>query len=222
MNKRKDHPCIIKLSGNVLNIYNEKGDRIMSMDPYFDDDKEIIKPISFLEEDEEYKRKPIGFMEKEINGKKAYAITSKTANGKYMRGNMLFFSLNGVEIYTDPNNIIFVDETNKTLVIRENSRIVNSINVSDPEQKQYIILYSYLSEDEEFDFRWEALQGRSAAYESIKANAPVINIEKSLVLVDGVKVGEALNVREFCDYLKNSNIYDDETFDIHDYDSEYL
>ena len=194
----------------------------MSMDPYFDDDKEVIQPISFLEDGEEYTRKPVGFMEKEVNGKKAYAITSKTANGKYMRGNMLFFSLNGVEIYTDPNNIIFVDETNKTLFIRENSRIMNSINVSDPEQKQYIILYTDFGEDEDNIYRWEALQGRTAAYESIKSNAPVIDIEKSLVLVDGIKVGEALNVREFCDYLKNSNIIDDESFDIHDYDSEYI
>lgn len=192
------------------------------IEPYYDDEKEVKKPISFLNEDEEYTRKPLIFFEKEVNGKKVYAITAKTDGGKWMRGEMLFFSLNGVEVYTDSNNIIFVDETNKTLFIRENSRIVKSISVTNPEEKQYIVLYVDMGEDEEDLLRWESFQGRSAAYEAIKLNAPVIDIEKSIVLVDGVSISDALSVREFCNYLKNSNIIDDDSFDINDYDSSYI
>ena len=99
---------------------------------------------------------------------------------------------------------------------------MNTLSVSDPEKKQYIVLYVDMGQDEDDLLRWESFQGRTAAYEAIKVNAPVIDIEKSIVLVDGVDISDALNVREFCDYLKNSDIIKDETFDIHDYDSSYI
>ena len=42
------------------------------------------------------------------------------------------------------------------------------------------------------------------------------------VLAETVAMKDALTVREFVNYLKNSDIIDDELFDINDYSSEYI
>lgn len=186
-------------------------------------EKEITSPIEFTDKVQE---SPISFIEKDINSSTNFAILKTTANGKFMRGKMLFYSLNGVEVYTDPNNIIFVDTINNTLFIREHEKVISEIAPEDPEQRQYIILYTDLGyEDghEEFPLRWEALQGRTGAYESIKVNAPVIDIDKSIVLVETVPFKDSLTVREFVNYLKNADMVPEDDFDIDNYSgSEYI
>ena len=60
-------------------------------------------------------------------------------------------------------------------------------------------------------------------YESIKSNAPVIDVDKSLVLTETVPLKDSLTVRQFMNYLKNSNIINDENFEINDFSgSEYI
>jgi hypothetical protein len=77
--------------------------------------------------------------------------------------------------------------------------------------------------DEEFPLRWEAVTGRTEAYENIKNNAPVIDIDKSIVLVENVALKDSLSVRDFMNYIKNSEIIVDESFDINDYaGAEYM
>lgn len=190
--------------------------------------KKIKKPVTFVDKDkgESYRVSAISSIENDINGIDRFAITKMTQNGKYMRGNTLFYSINGVEIYTESTNVIFVDLKNNVLFIKEYEKVINEINPVDPEDKQYIMLYTdlgYENPDEEFPLRWEAVTGRSQAYENIKSNAPVIDIDKSLVLVETVAFKDSLTVRQFVEYLKNSNIIDDETFDINDYvGGEYI
>lgn len=190
--------------------------------------KKIKKPVTFVDKDkgESYRVSAISSIENDINGIDRFAITKMTQNGKYMRGNTLFYSINGVEIYTESTNVIFVDLKNNVLFIKEYEKVINEINPVDPEDKQYIMLYTdlgYENPDEEFPLRWEAVTGRTQAYENIKSNAPVIDIDKSLVLVETVAFKDSLTVRQFVEYLKNSNIIDDETFDINDYvGGEYI
>lgn len=185
-------------------------------------DKEVESPISFTED---WMDNPLIWMNKEINGETNFAILKTTAGGKYMRGNRLFYSLNGVEVYTDPENIIFVDTVNKTLFIREYNKVIEQITPNN-EDKQYILLYTdigYENNEEEFPLRWEACNGREAAYDHIVANAGVIDIDKSLVLVDNVGFKDALSVRDFVNYLKNADYIEDDGFDINQYSgSEYL
>ena len=184
----------------------------------------VISPIYISEE----KENPISFMNNNINTDTKFAILKTTENGKFMRGNYLFYSLGGVEVYTDPNNIIFVDTDNNTLFIKEYSKVVNEIAPEDPEQKQYIILYTDLGfeskdPDTEFPLRWEAVQGRTNAYKSIKSNASVINIDKSIIIVENVSIKESLTVREFVNYIKNADMVEDDGFDISDFTgSEYI
>ena len=110
--------------------------------------------------------------------------------------------------------------------LKEYEKAVNEINPTNPEEKQYILLYTdigYENSDEEFPLRWEAVSGRTNAYENIKINAPIIDIDKSLVLVETVAFKDSLTVRQFVEYLKNANIIDDSTFDVNDYSgSDYL
>ena len=165
--------------------------------------------------------KPVSNIESEIDGEDRYAISSLTDNGKYLVNGFLYYKFNGVEIYTDKNNIIFVDEINKRLFIREYNKVSAGINPSNPETKQYIILYSDIGGDDsdnEFPYRWEACQGRLNAYEYIKANAAIIDIDKSIIVVEDVPIKDCLTVRQFVKHLKNSNMVDEyDGFEIDDY-----
>lgn len=186
--------------------------------------KRIEDAVEFIDKIQE---NPIYFLEDNINSSSTFAILKTTQNGKYMRGNLLYYSMNGVEIYTDSNNIIFVDAINHTLFVREYEKVEREINPQDPEEKQYILLYVDLTEEDdegEVPLRWEAVQGRNHAYESIKANAPVIDTDKSLVLVETVPYKDSLSVRQFVKYLQNSDMVDKyDGFDIDTYgDGEYL
>jgi hypothetical protein len=192
-------------------------------------DKPKARPAASFVDDDSWKKKVISKIEDGVNGTTRFAITKLTAGGKWMRGNLLFYCLNGVEIYTDPNNIIFVDTENNTLFIREHEKVQEQLAPQNPESKQYIILYvdlGYNEEnlgEEEFPLRWESVTGRINAYENIKINAPVIDIDRSLILAESVPLKDAFSVRQFMEYLKNSEIINDESFDINDYaGSEYL
>lgn len=196
------------------------------MDLFGKKDKKPRQMVSFVEQGQDYQTSAISYIEKDINGVDKFAILKTTEGGKYMRGNSLFYSLNGVEIYTEATNVIFVDLKNNVLFIKEYEKVLKEITPDDPEQRQYIMLYTdlgYENNYEEFPLRWEAVSGRTQAYENIKINAPVIDIDKSLVLVETVAFKDSLTVRQFIDYLKNGNIIEDESFDINDFSgSDYI
>ena len=188
------------------------------MSNFLERQKEPIKPIKFVDPKKSTGEIPIKFIDRDLNSRFNYAILKTTENGRYVRGNMLWYMLNGVEIYTDINNVIFVDEANKCLFIRDNASVVDEIAPADPESKQYIILYTDFGfEDNGDPLRWESYIGRSNAYEAIKTNIYSIDPDKSLVLVDNVKLEDSLSVREFVEYLVNANIVEDEIdFDVID------
>lgn len=185
--------------------------------------RKIIQPVTFLEPGT--RETPIHNMKNEINETNNFAITKFTEGGKYVRGKMLFFKLNGVEIYTDVNNIIFVDKLNSTMFVREYDKVLSEINPNNPENIQYILLYTdlgYEDGEEDFPLRWESVVGRMQAYEAIKLNAPVIDVDKSFILSETISFKDCLSIRQFCEWLKNSDIVQDEAFDISDFaGSEY-
>ncbi len=192
----------------------------------FDNKKKVVSPVEFLKPGEQYQQSPISKIENDINGITRFAILKTTDHGKWLRGNMLYYEMNGVSIYTEDTNIIFVNTEAKTMFIRDNSKVEAEINPVSPEEKQYIILYidiGYENADEEFPLRWESVVGRTSAYENIKANVEVIDPDKSLVLAETVPLKDALTVREFMNYLKNSGLIIDDYFDINDYSGdEYI
>lgn len=181
---------------------------------FLDRQNEPIEPIKFVEKGKSTAQNPLVFMDQTLNSRFNYAILKTTENGRYIRGNMLWYMLNGVEIYTDINNIIFVDEANKSLFIRGNDSVVNEIAPDNPEEKQYIILYTDSSfdeyGDEEVPLKWESYIGRSNAFQAIKANLYDLDPDKSLVLVENVPLKDSLSVRQFVEYLKNADIIDEE------------
>ncbi|MBR6289470.1 MAG: hypothetical protein IKR19_09045 [Acholeplasmatales bacterium] len=190
------------------------------------DENKISRPaVEFVDrtKNESYSRPAMVSIENDINGVTRFAISKLTENGKYMRGKLLYYKLNGVEVYTDSNNIIFVDTVQNQLFIREHDHVFNEISPEDPENKKYIILYTDLGFDEdsmeqsEFALRWESVTGRKQAYENIKVNAPIIDIDKSIVLTETVSLKDALSVRQFAEYIKNAELIKDDTFDINDY-----
>ena len=80
--------------------------------------KKIITPIQFVDK-ETYKFKPFYSIEDHPNDHNKFAILSTTENGKYVVGGMLHFNFNGVDIYTDINNAIFVDLSSKIVFIKD-------------------------------------------------------------------------------------------------------
>lgn len=189
----------------------------------FDEEKTPSSPITFHEEGKEWRQSPITFEEDRINSENNYAITRLTSNGKYVRGNMLFYKFNGVEIYTEINNIILVDVINRCVFIKKHSEVIEQVAPKNPEQKQYIILYCFeLGEEEESDdtYIWESYIGRSYAYKALLCHLSVIDIDKSLVLVDNVALKDSLSVRKFLEYLKNAGLVPEDDFDLSDYYEE--
>ncbi len=175
-------------------------------------------PLVFHSEQLE-KRKPLQPFDRNINGRNKFAITATTGNGKYVRSGYLFYNLNGVEIYAPLNSVLMINTDDKTVFINADKNLSGSISPSDPELIEYIILYTdigYESEDE--PFRWVKVRGRANAYNNIKDNASMINIDQSFILADSVPPKDALSIREFCEYLKNAEVLDDDDdFDISDY-----
>jgi hypothetical protein len=162
---------------------------------------------------------PIG-REEDANTETHFAIMRTTDGGKWMRGNRLFYELNGVSVYTDPKNIIFVDLNMKSMVIKEYDKVLDEIQPKDPESKEYIVLYvdlGYEEADEGFPLRWESYEGRTNTYDGCVANAPVIDLDKSIVLVENVPIDKAATVRQFIEFMKNSG-YVDDSLDLSIYD----
>ena len=187
------------------------------------DSEKIIKPIIFSDN---WKEKAIKRLE-EVNGETNFAITKLTDGGRFVKGeHHLFYNMKGVEIYTDIDNIIFVDLLNDTIFIREFSKVEKTINTKDPKDRQYIILYTDLGfkdDYKDFPLRWESYTGRDAAYESVKVNLPVIDIDKSIVLTDNVPLKDAITVRDFIDHLQNAGFVDPDEINLEEYSSsEYF
>lgn len=161
---------------------------------------------------------PIG-REEEINSEDAFAILATTENGKWVIGNRLFYTLNGVTVFTELENVIFVNKTMKTMFVKKYEQVQQQINPTDPESREYILLYTeieYTEAENELPLRWEAVVGRKQAYEAAKINAPLIDLDKSLVIVENVPVDKALTVREFIEYMHNAGYVNDD-FDITDF-----
>ena len=167
---------------------------------------------------------PFYKVEDEINTSERYAILKTTDNGKFVRGNLLYYRFNNVDIYTDIDNAIFVDAVNSSITIKEYSKALAQINPVDPEERQYIILM-YIDDDMIDDdvtyhqYTWESMIGRTAIYDYIVNNiaSNYMNPDKSIILTDNVALKDALTVTQFISYLKNGNLVPEDDFNIEEY-----
>ena len=165
---------------------------------------------------------PFYNIETESNGPDRFAIIKTTDNGKYIRGNMLFYKYKGIEIYTEINNAIFVDTINDTINIKDYSKTLEEINPVNPEERQYVII---IVSDEDIEdqginmYTWDAMIGRSTMYKYIVDNIELkyMDPDKSIILTDNVALKDALSVTQFVNYLKNGNLVPEDDFDINEY-----
>lgn len=181
-------------------------------------DKQIINPIKFVDK-ETFRFTPVTILDEHPNDKDRFAILASTENGKYVRGDTLYFNFNGVDIFTDVNNAIFVDVRNKSVFIKDYHKVREEITPTNPEERQYILLLKLRNPHRE-EFIWEAMQGRQTTYEYIQDNIDELDFdpEESFVLVDTVPYKDALTVAGFVRYLKNAELVDvNDGFEIDDY-----
>jgi len=182
------------------------------------DSNKVVPGIIF---DENWRQKAI-LKQEEVNGEDCFAITKLTAGGKFVRGNHLYYDMKGIEICTELNNIIFVDLRNNTIFIKEFANVEKNINSKNPNERNYVLLYKDLGFNdnyEDFPLRWESYTGRDAAYESVKTNLAVIDIDGSIVLTDNVALKDAITVREFIEHLQNAGYVDEDEIDLENYSS---
>ena len=98
-------------------------------------ENKIIEPIKFVDK-ETFRFDPIVILDERPNDKDRFAILASTETGKYVRGDMLYFNFNGVDIYTEINNAIFVDTRNKTVFIKDYHKVKEEITPTNPEERQ--------------------------------------------------------------------------------------
>jgi len=160
------------------------------------------------------------FPKEEPDSPDRFAIMSTTENGRYVINGQLFFRFNGIGIYTDINNVIFVDMVNKTIYVKEYDKVLQQINPTDPEKRQYICLFYH--DDDPDNHEWESITGRTNTYEYLvdTIDSNMYNPDKSLVITENVAFKDALTVTAFIRYLKNGNLVEDDGFDIDEYSYE--
>ena len=156
------------------------------------------QPIFFMEKGKNYHVNPIYMMEEEINSRDKFVIISTTDGGKWVRGGMLYYNFNGVEVYTDINNAIFVDLKSNVMFIKEYEKVIEQLKPVDPEKRQYIILMYIDDDGGEYGegCRWESMIGRTATYQWIRDNITAYNFDPnhSIVLTENVAYKDALSV----------------------------
>ena len=175
------------------------------------------KAFSFVEKDT--KQQAISFVNDNINDTDHFVINRLTDNGAYVKGGMLYFRINGVDIFTDVNHSIFVNKKNNSIVVKSADNLKNIEDTTDPELRQYIILIYGLDEDQEV-YRWESMTGRTTMYEYIKNNIEDIDVDQSVILTENIAIKDAFTVSQFVKYLQNGNLIEDnDFFDIDMYSS---
>lgn len=180
-----------------------------------DPDDAPKKPFTFID-NKEQKQQAFSFLKDNINSDTKFVINRLTDNGAYIKGGMLYFRINGVDIFTDLDHSIFVDKKNSSIVIKTADNLDNIEDSTDPEMKQYIILIYNTNPDLE-EFRWESMTGRSIMYEYIKNNIEDIDPDKSIILTENVAIKDAFTVSQFIKYLQNASLVEEDDFDIEMY-----
>ncbi len=210
---------------NYYSRFLQKGEKFM-------DNKHLGKRI--LQQEEEKKKglnpfvfynktekgvKPFEELSESVNHEHRFAIMRTTENGKYVRSGQLWFSLNGVEIFTDLDNIIYVDTINNTFIVKNGNKIIEEISPEDPEQRQYVLLMKCVDDNEEEYFKWESMTGRTYCYNYIVNNIDLFSIypDESFVLTERVSLKDAITISEFVRYLKNAELVEEDGFDIDEY-----
>lgn len=173
------------------------------------------QPIFFVDKEKGYHVNPIYMIDEEINSRDRFVITRTTDNGGWIRGGMLYYKLDKVEIFTDINNAIFVDLESNVVFVKEYEKVIEQIQPVDPEQRQYIILM-YFEDDE---CKWESMTGRQTTYDWIKTyiNLYGFDPDKSLVITENVAFKDAFSISRFIKHLQNSNLVEEDDFDIEQY-----
>lgn len=180
-----------------------------------DPDDAPKKPFTFVD-NKEQKQQAFSFLKDNINSDSKFVINRLTDNGAYVKGGMLYFRINGVDIFTDLDHSIFVDKKNNSVIIKTADNLANIKDSTDPEMKQYIILIYNTNPDLE-EFRWESMTGRSIMYEYIKNNIEDIDPDKSIILTENVAIKDAFTVSQFIKYLQNASLVEEDDFDIEMY-----
>ena len=107
----------------------------------------------------------------------------------------------------------------RALEILEQAKLDPKMINADNHEKTYVVLY-YATDDttgEELK-SWEILKGRQKVYDFIKSMKDYMNMDDSIVLVEGQNVETAKSCYDFVEFVtRNSYVKEDTTFHIEEY-----
>lgn len=93
---------------------------------------------------------------------------------------------------------------------------------TEPEKKYLVLIEATDIESEEQYQEWRFIEGRQNAYDYIKRRIEnhylSVDVHKSLIIVDSVKINEGISIYSFMKVMKESEkVIDYTSFDIEDY-----
>ena len=164
----------------------------------------MSNPISFSDD---WKSKGIYFLG-DTNNNSEIVITKN--DRAYVRGDQLYFKYKDINIYTDLDNIIYINTKTDIIQIKKYKEL------SPPEEREYLILLVYY--DEELPNTYQGFIGRQNVFDYLKSIAEEIDIEQSLILVETVEFKNAINIYEFMkECILNGTVENNDGFDIEEY-----
>lgn len=160
--------------------------------------------IRFYDNDE-WKGKSIYFMGDKSN-EEEIVITSD--DREYVRGDKLCVEYNGIQIYADLNQVVYINQKTNVIYIKENKKL------SPPEEREYLVLLSFYNEQNTF----QGIVGRQDTFDYLKSIIETIDIGSSMVLAETVAFKDSITVYEFMKRcIEDGMVQNDDGFDIEEY-----
>ena len=161
--------------------------------------------LHFYEDGESYKQQGIYFMGDKSN---THEIVITSDDREYVRGDKLCVTYNGIEIYADLNQIIYINTKNNTVYIKENKKL------SEPENREYLILLASFDGTNTY----QGILGRQATFDYLKGIIEEIDVDSSMILAETVAFKDSITIYEFMKKcIDEELVQNDDGFDIEDY-----
>lgn len=151
-----------------------------------------------------------------INEGNKHEIIITQNDRQYVRGDQICYEYKGITIFADIEDAIIVNTAMSTISIKKFKTL------SPPEEREYLILLSENSDEEE-ENRFQGIIGRQETFDYLVSMIDSIDIHKSIILAETTCLRNAISVYKFMNRcITDGLIQNNSGFDIEDfnYDNE--
>lgn len=143
------------------------------------------------------------------SGNKNEIVIDKTKK-EFVKGDQLFVLYKGISIYANLTEYILINTQTDVIMIKKYKEISN------PEEKDYLILL-YYGEDGE-DNTFQNVRGRQEAFDYIKSMVSYVDLVESKILAETTNFVDAISIYDFMkNCITHESVKNDDGFDIDEY-----